>query len=69
MTVIVRGTADPLSLVGAIRSEVGRWTATSGRRPPHGKYVADAIAQTPSPHPHPGFAVLALVLASIGLYG
>jgi putative ABC transport system permease protein len=72
MTVTVRGTADPLGLVGAIRSEVeglDHDVPVADVRLMD-EYVSDAMAQTRFTLTLIlVFAVLALVLASIGLYG
>jgi putative ABC transport system permease protein len=72
MKLTVRGASDPLSLVGAIRGEV----AALDRDVPvadvrlMADYVEDAMAQTRFTLTLIGvFAVLALILASIGLYG
>lgn len=72
MTITVRGAADPLGLVGAIRGEV---TALDPDVPiadvrPMEDYVRDAMAPTRFTLTLVSvFAVLALILAAIGLYG
>jgi ABC-type antimicrobial peptide transport system permease subunit len=72
MKVTLRGASDPSGLVGAIRAEV---TALDGDVPVADvrlmtDYVDDAMAQTRFTLTLIGvFAVLALILASIGLYG
>jgi putative ABC transport system permease protein len=72
MKITVRGASDPLTLVGAIRAEVA---ALDGDVPVADvrlmtDYVDDAMAQTRFTLVLIGlFAALALILASVGLYG
>ncbi len=72
MKITLRGASDPLRLVGAIRAEVA---ALDGDVPVADvrlmtDYVDDAMAQTRFTLTLIGvFALLALILASVGLYG
>jgi putative ABC transport system permease protein len=72
MTLTVRGAADPIGLVSVIRGEVSTLDADVPIADvrPMGDYVADAMAPTRFTLTLVSvFAVLALVLAAIGLYG
>jgi len=72
MSVTVKGTANPLGLVGAIRGEVEALDPDVPVAEVRlmGGYVADAMAQSRFTLTLISvFAVLALILASIGLYG
>jgi predicted permease len=72
MTLTVRGAADPLGLVGAIRGEVSALDADVPIADvrPMGDYVRDAMAPTRFTLTLVSvFAALALILAAIGLYG
>ncbi len=72
MAVTVRGTTDPAGLVGAIRAEIDALDpdVPIANVRPMDAYVADAMAQSRFTLTLiVVFAVLALVLASIGLYG
>jgi ABC-type antimicrobial peptide transport system permease subunit len=72
MTLTVRGAADPLGVVNVIRGEVSTLDADVPIADvrPMGDYVADAMAPTRFTLTLVSvFAVLALILAAIGLYG
>ncbi|PYS68649.1 MAG: hypothetical protein DMF69_19535 [Acidobacteria bacterium] len=72
MTLLIRTTSDPLSLAGPIRNEV---LAIDGNQPVHEvktleQRVAETVAVSRSlMFLFAAFAMLALVLASVGIYG
>jgi len=72
MTVLIRSTGDPLNLVSAVRNEV---MAIDPNQPIYGvksleQRVAESVAVTRAlMYLFSAFAILALVLASVGIYG
>jgi putative ABC transport system permease protein len=72
MTVLIRSTGDPLNLVSAVRNEV---MAIDPNQPVYGvksleQRVAESVAVTRAlMFLFSAFAILALVLASVGIYG